>query len=191
MSAPDPAIWRQSRTGRWYKRDGDGKAPYEMKACQNCGAVTMILAKGRFCSPGCSDAWLREHKVRGPDHPSFRADVGYKSRHRQVAAARGKASTYFCVDGCGRRAHDWSQIHGTDPANPASYAPRCRKCHHAYDIALRARGEGITSSKLTEAQVRGIRASVGAAQYELAEHFGVEQPLISQIHRRKIWRHVR
>lgn len=53
-----------------------------------------------------------------------------------------------------------------------------------------ARGEAKASAKLTEHQVRAIRAAEGLLQRELAELFGVSQTQIGQIRRRKRWKHV-
>ncbi|MBL7132878.1 MAG: HNH endonuclease [Phycisphaerae bacterium] len=55
------------------------------------------------------------------------------------------------------------------------------------------RGEASGAAKLTAESVRGIRRlyAVGAAnQYELAARFGVSQPAIGMIVRRRNWRHI-
>lgn len=52
-----------------------------------------------------------------------------------------------------------------------------------------ARGERVHGSKLTESTVREIRAATGA-QRAIAVKFGVAQTLISQVKRKKVWRHV-
>lgn len=63
--------------------------------------------------------------------------VPYHTQHTRNEAARGKASLYKCVDcaaaGIDKQALDWSHVHGTDPDDVMNYAPRCRKCHIAYD----------------------------------------------------------
>jgi hypothetical protein len=51
------------------------------------------------------------------------------------------------------------------------------------------RGEAHVSAKLTEQMVREIRA-IDDDQYYLAELYGVSQATISEIKRRKIWKHV-
>ena len=55
-----------------------------------------------------------------------------------------------------------------------------------------ARGERATLAKLTESDIPKIRAerAAGAKLAVLAERFGVDQSLISQICRRKIWTHI-
>ncbi len=51
------------------------------------------------------------------------------------------------------------------------------------------KGEGVTSSKLTEDQVRQIRALRGAYKgYVLAEMFGVDKATICEIQLRKTWK---
>ncbi len=54
------------------------------------------------------------------------------------------------------------------------------------------KGEAHWKSKLTEADILRIRQllSEGVYQYVIAAEYGVTQPLISAIARRKIWRHV-
>lgn len=54
----------------------------------------------------------------------------------------------------------------------------------------RARGEDAGASRLTEDQVREIRASC-ASQRKLGERYGVSQVAISKIKTRKTWAHVK
>lgn len=51
------------------------------------------------------------------------------------------------------------------------------------------RGEASGAAKLTNDKVRAIRSAEGS-QTKIAAEFGVAQTLVSQIKRRKIWRHV-
>jgi hypothetical protein len=51
------------------------------------------------------------------------------------------------------------------------------------------RGTANPASKLTEADVLAIRAS-NKRQVDLAEIYGVTQPIISAIRLRKIWKHL-
>lgn len=53
-----------------------------------------------------------------------------------------------------------------------------------------ARGERQGSAKLTEADVRAIRAANGLLQREIASMYGVSHNLIGLIRRRVIWTHV-
>ena len=75
---------------------------------------------------------------RGAANDTWRgSDAGYKAVHLRL----GRAADHECVD-CGAPAAEWSSIHGC-PAerrerspychHPNHYAPRCRKCHRAYD----------------------------------------------------------
>lgn len=54
------------------------------------------------------------------------------------------------------------------------------------------RGERNGCAKLTEADVRSIRAqaAAGVSQYRLAKEFGVSQGLVSKVVRRANWRHL-
>lgn len=116
--------------------------------------------------------------------------TSYRGRHFRVARKRGPASQFPCVNGCGREAQDWSQIHGTTGEDPAHYEPRCRSCHVKYDKENPARGEAHGSAKLTEAKVRGIYVSVGATQRELAELHGVHHTTIKDIRLGRLWKHI-
>lgn len=59
--------------------------------------------------------------------------------------------------------------------------------HVPYRNAL---GSRHPNSKLTEADVRAIRASVGVSQKDLADQYGVTQPRISKIINRTTWKHL-
>ena len=74
-------------------------------------------------------------------------EPGYQAAHLRVASVRGPASAYRCTD-CPEAAADWSYCHtagsvelrasdGSRPysPNPDDYAPRCRRCHRAFDRA--------------------------------------------------------
>ncbi len=52
------------------------------------------------------------------------------------------------------------------------------------------RGEKNPSGKLTDAQVRDIRAARGEPQTALAARYGVGQTAISSVITRKTWSHV-
>ena len=53
-----------------------------------------------------------------------------------------------------------------------------------------ASGEATASAKLTEYQVRAIRAAECLSRHELAEIFSVSPQLIGMIRHRKRWKHV-
>jgi transposase len=52
-----------------------------------------------------------------------------------------------------------------------------------------SKGEKCNSAKLTEEQVKTIRAST-KTQRALAKEYGVSQPVITRIINRKIWTHI-
>ena len=52
-------------------------------------------------------------------------------------------------------------------------------------------GEQNGRAVLTEASIRGIKASLGASQRELAKIHGVGQTTIRDILKSKTWRHVK
>lgn len=60
-------------------------------------------------------------------------------------------------------------------------------------FTTQAKGENNASAKLTDADVLEIRrlVSEGTYQKDVAEQFGVSQPLISMIALRKNWRHLK
>ena len=64
---------------------------------------------------------------------------------------------------------------------------------HAYGLGLQQRGERHGMAKLTDDQVREIRARYAGewgGQTALAKEYGVSQGLISQIVRGDVWRHL-
>lgn len=105
------------------------------------------------------------------------------------------------------RAHRWvwEQIHGPIPAG-LCVLHRCdnRACVNPQHLFLgtqldniadkvakdrQQKGERVPNARLREQDVRTIRSSV-ASQRELAKHFGVDQSTISDVVRRKHWRHI-
>ena len=72
-------------------------------------------------------------------------------------------------------------------------ATKAWRRNHFRAIRKHLRGEKVGWSKLTEAQVKTIRASTDRSwgwQIRLATHYGVNQTAISKIILRKSWRHV-
>jgi DNA-directed RNA polymerase sigma subunit (sigma70/sigma32) len=132
------------------------------------------------------------------DNPQYQArprwpgTLTYNTAHQRVARELGPARDQHCVD-CGQRAEEWS-YNGLDAdeladdqglrysAKTEYYEPRCHSCHRYYDAK---HGEMHHNSKLTDAQRRGIRASVlrpyTSDLRELAKHFDVSESLIRQI----------
>lgn len=62
-----------------------------------------------------------------------RKGIEYDRRHRRLVRSVGRADQHSCVD-CGRKAIDWSQVHGTNGEQDDHYEPRCRSCHRKYDM---------------------------------------------------------
>jgi len=52
----------------------------------------------------------------------------YYAKHQQLKMKRGSASDQLCEGGCGGKAHDWANVHGTE-----DYVPLCVNCHREYD----------------------------------------------------------
>jgi hypothetical protein len=103
-------------------------------------------------------------------HRVFRGDEHWSTRHPE-RVARGERS--------GAHTHPERVARGD----------RAGARRHPESVP---RGEAQGSSKLTEAQVRELRAAreQGALLSALAKRFGVTEALVSAIARRKIWRHI-
>lgn len=176
---------RRPDSGIWYRSPKRGATSYEPRVCANpdCplpgGEFMGSRQKGRgqFCSNEC-----KQRARRKPD-------ARYHTLHQRVRRARGSASDQTCVD-CGQAAAEWSQIQGTTGQEPEHYEPRCEGCHTAYDTESHMRGEDSPNAQLSEARVRGIKASVGATQRELAEIHGVSRKTIHNVLNGKAWRHI-
>jgi len=167
---PDGTIWRKSNrkgSAAWYKRDDPSKAYFPL-VCGNCSADFLGLRGASFCSNSCAQSQPRT------EQPT------YRSAHSRVTRSRGKASDQTCVD-CGGQAAEWSYVGCADEivedgwrycGHPEHYAPRCLRCHRSED-------QGTVN--LTDAQRRGVRASIGVSNQEIAEHFGVSRALVRKI----------
>lgn len=103
--------------------------------------------------------------------------------HQNVRKLRGSARDQFCID-CGEPADEWS-YQGGDPHEEASltgpyslsvefYAPRCYKCHRAFDRPTQRsnRSDDLGSS------LRQSRKVAGLSQTELAKAIGVTPAFI-------------
>lgn len=138
------------------------------------------------------------------------ANPGYRTVHSRIAKKHGPASEYLCI-GCGQPADEWAYDHKdpaerTDPIrglaysdDPGHYAPMCRKCHNAFDDAIKPksrpphpRGELHHKSKLTEQNIREIRDSAAAGEPHrlIAERYGVSVSTVDRVVQRKTWTHV-
>ena len=108
----------------------------------DCGALTTARAGdlNRGGKLTCGDKRIHAR----------RDDIEYGAAHGRVAADRGKATSYLCVD-CGTQAYHWSYSH-SDPeevisqdartwgiaysVNPWFYDPRCVPCHKRFDLGV-------------------------------------------------------
>lgn len=97
--------------------------------------------------------------------------TSYRSAHRKVYAAKGRASDLTCVE-CGSPAYDWA-YDGRDPEerrgsngagrpelaysmNPDHYEPKCRPCHLRGDLAVEVCARGhVMDTAGTRANGRG------------------------------------
>ena len=70
---------------------------------------------------------------------------------------------------------------------------RSENIKHAFKLGLNVaqRGEKHKLAKLTEQDIKEIRAAEGTTQRDLAKKYGVSQPLIGNILRRETWKHVK
>jgi hypothetical protein len=106
--------------------------------CAQCGEERIIFSSQlRRKIPYCS---CQPKEKLGPH---LKETPGYQAMHLRVRTARGNASGFACIDGCGRQAIEWSCKRDVplvlDTAgryyslDPNAYDPRCRTCHYAYD----------------------------------------------------------
>lgn len=95
-----------------------------------------------------------------------------------------------CPDGAEGRHLDGDPINNR--LENLSWGTHTENIRDSIRHGTRPRGEVVASSKLTEDDVRLIRARLeeGVPQRKIAEEFGVAQTLISRIARRGIWGHV-
>lgn len=172
-------------------------------------------ARGRVNSRLCSMHHARRER-HGDVNVSLRLgekdwapDPTYRMAHKHVMLKHGRAAEHSCVV-CGQKAVEWAYDHRdpderTDPArgltysdNPDFYNPMCRKCHAAFDGAVKprrppeVRGETHGMSKLTEFDVREIRRAVSAGEvgWSIAARHGISVSQVSSIARHKAWAHV-
>lgn len=175
--------------------DPGRKHPYELKGCEGCGEVSLIAARGKYCSRACSarkqHSEGRSRQVSGSEHYAWKGDKAkYQALHNRVMRARGRADSceLRAEMGCESTKYEWAHVHGTDPGDPANYRKLCKSCHVGYD---NQRGSGHSSSKLSDAQVAEIRDAYSAgviSQQKLANRFGVSQKVIHLVVTNKTYR---
>lgn len=120
------------------------KRQCEVDGCENTAKTRNMCFKHY-------QRWYQQNRAQGavnPDHWNTKDVPGIQAIHQRIRFARGSASEYDCVDGCGRPATDWSLRAGVEnlyaeagtnfAGTPYSldindYEPRCHQCHKAYD----------------------------------------------------------
>jgi O6-methylguanine-DNA--protein-cysteine methyltransferase len=180
--------------------------PYPGYVCSvpGCGR-TDHQAHGR-CKR-CDTRWRRHGDatvVKPPNRPPSLKTYG--SVHGWLWRQLGTARDHVCVD-CGKQASDWSYNHGcpdemsNDPEHKGlpfcphleHYSARCRSCHDRKDDKRKARGEDAGKAKLTESDVRWLRAQpIGErlTYRELAEILGVSHTAVRHAYLGITWKHV-
>jgi hypothetical protein len=156
----------------------------------------------------CVPHWTRRQDygdpLAGPPLRKPRSDAGrprghysgdkvdeYHVNHKNVREARGPAWQHDC-EHCGKQAAQWATVKGTAGEGPEDFVPLCVRCHALYDDfasrLVRPAGETHHSAKLTEDQVREIKARGSENRSALAREFGVTYSLIYSIHVGLIWK---
>lgn len=156
----------------------------------------------------CSAHWSRRQSygdpLAGPPLRKPRSDVGkprqgygtgltdeYHVNHKKVREARGPAWQHECAH-CGKQAAQWATVKGTAGETPDDFLALCLSCHAKYDDFAsrmpRPAGETHHSAKLTEKQVREIKARGSENRSALAREFGVTYSVIYGIHIGEIWK---
>lgn len=187
--------------------------PFDYKNCQRCGREFVrplscsfkAWAERQFCSYRC--------RFIGPDFPE--AMELYVERIPESGCwiwMHCFSQKYPCTrqgDKSAVKAHIASYRHFKGPIPPGLQVchkcdiPSCINPDHLflgtakdnYDDMVRkgrrrsVRGIDVNTAKLNEDQVLAIRGETGT-QEEIAKKYKVSQTLISQIRKRKIWRHV-
>lgn len=172
-----------------------------MRECADAECSNLVYARG-LCKPHYMRAW-RDDSLEGGIRRYGGDDVRYHAVHARLRSQRGLASEHFCT--CGAQAEDWAfcptettvfretdgLLYSTDLS---AYVPLCGRCHKELDHATVCRGASHVSAKLTEDDIRHIRAlyiSGEQSQSQIADYYNSTQANISAIVRRKTWRHVK
>lgn len=93
--------------------------------------------------------------------------------------------------------HQVNHIDGNKLNNSLSnleWATGAENIQHAYNVGLRARGEGVKGSKLTQKKVLIIKKLLISKKYSMkriGKAFGVSGTIISLIKSKKKWKHVK
>lgn len=176
--------------------------PAPSKNCLHCGTVTGLGARFRYCSVNCQ-IWSRV-EVRGENDCWLWTGAKNSNGYGQVRTAEGTFYVHRLafatlngdpgeLDVCHRCdtplcCNPNHYFLGTQAENMADMARKGRSGR-----AGNGRGDESPNSKVTTEVVREIRRLVEAgeaSQYELAERFGIKQPTVNCIVKRRTWKHV-
>ena len=189
-----------------------------VKTCGECAATFQkdrrysraYWERQKFCSRACFGA--NHSRTASENRPSLREVF---ERHFTKSDGCWEWTGFCDKDGYGLLSYAGEQLRANvvaleldgRPVPKGQYGchscdnPPCVRPEHLYpgtptqnsqDKIRRGRqqrGEGVHFSKLTEAQVRAIRAASGT-HHEIAAAFGISRANISLIRSRKTWEHV-
>jgi len=103
--------------------------------------------------------------MSGPaQQPSNNPRYAFNRLHDDIRVARGRAAEHDCVD-CGKKALDWSQVHGTDGSDlHKHFDPRCRSCHKKYDHTAEI-SQKMRAASLGKPKSIAHRRNISIARY--------------------------
>lgn len=175
--------------------------PKPSQMCDHCGKSTELSARHRYCSDGCA-LWARVLR-QGPDDcwpwTGSVNSMGYGQLRRNGRAVYAHRLAYSLEYGW---VEGLSVCHSCD--NPVCCNPRHHflgtQADNMADMARKGRGGGTSPSgddspnrKLSSIEVKEIRElarSGTISQAQIAARFGVKQPTVNCIVRRRTWRHL-
>lgn len=187
------------------------EAPSAEELRQLYGSMTHVeLAKHYDISPSLLSKWLRARNVWNEKiyvqpnvrekHYSWKGDkAGYSAGHGRVRRHRGTPKK---CEVCGiddpKVWYEWANLTGKY-YDVNDYRRMCRRCHQKHDrIFERQRGDLAVNAKLTEANVRDIRATYAqrsntrpfSLQKQLAVQYGVARTTILGVVQNRTWKHL-
>lgn len=126
-----------------------------------------------------------------------------RRKYLHVSVSKGDIETYWVVSRLvcwtfhgppPTERHQAAHLDGNERNNTKEnlvWATRKENESHKVGHGTHNRGERNHRSRLSEAEVKAIRAASGrCTQAELARHYRTSPSLISHIHRGKLWKHV-
>ena len=128
--------------------------------------------------------WQGARTPKGYGLRSKRGKLTYL--HRQIVEMAGEDQTGTPWDPSLHVMH----LCDNPPCYRFDHLRLCTRIENMQDAVTKRRiahGERVTSSKLTEDQVREIRACAGMTQREIAAQFGVGVMTVNHILRRRTW----